>query len=183
MGLSTPNDLAVRCQRIELLVADVDGVLTDGVIALDDSGLETKHFSVRDGMAYAIWHRAGKQAAILSGRVSPAVNRRAAEQKIAHVLQGCEQKAGPFRRLVEELKLSPSQVCFMGDDLADLSVLRSVGLAACPGDACNEVKEVAHLVTQATGGRGAVRELVEVILKSQGKWTDLINVAFATSPE
>ncbi len=99
MGLPAPADLAARCQPIELLVADVDGVLTDGVIALDDRGVETKHFHVRDGMAYGLWHRAGKQAAILSGRRAAAVERRAAELKIAHVLQGHEQKAAPLRSL------------------------------------------------------------------------------------
>jgi 3-deoxy-D-manno-octulosonate 8-phosphate phosphatase (KDO 8-P phosphatase) len=182
MRISTPADLAARCQPIELLVADVDGVLTDGVIALDDSGVETKHFSVRDGMAYAIWHRAGKQAAILSGRRTTAVERRAAELKIAHVLQGHEQKAAPFRTLIEGLGLSPSQVCFMGDDLADLPVLRAVGLAACPSDATAEVLDAAHLITRAPGGRGAVREVVEVILKSQGRWAELIGAAFAASP-
>jgi 3-deoxy-D-manno-octulosonate 8-phosphate phosphatase (KDO 8-P phosphatase) len=182
MSDSTLADLAARCQPIELLVTDVDGVLTDGVIAINDTGIETKHFSVRDGMAYAIWHRAGKQAAILSGRRTPAVDRRAAELKIAHVLQGHEQKAAPLRTLIDGLGLSPNQVCFMGDDLADLPALRSVGLAACPSDATAEVKDMAHLITQSAGGRGAVREVVEVILKSQGRWTELIGTAFAASP-
>jgi 3-deoxy-D-manno-octulosonate 8-phosphate phosphatase (KDO 8-P phosphatase) len=182
MGVSAQADLAARCQLIELLVADVDGVLTDGVIALNDSGVETKHFSVRDGMAYAMWHRAGKHAAILSGRRAQAVERRAAELKIKHVLQGYEQKAAPFRTLIDGLRLSPSQVCFVGDDLADLPVLRSVGLAACPSDATAEVKDAAHLITQAPGGRGAVREVVEVILKSQGRWTELIGATLAASP-
>ncbi len=182
MGFSTQPDLTTRCQSIELLVADVDGVLTDGVIALADDGLETKHFYVRDGMAYAIWHRAGKQAAILSGRRTQAVNRRATELKIAHVLQGHEQKAAPLRTLIEQLGLTSNQVCFVGDDLADLPVLHAVGLAACPADAAAEVKEIAHLITQAPGGRGAIREVVEVILKSQGSWTDLITATFAAQP-
>jgi 3-deoxy-D-manno-octulosonate 8-phosphate phosphatase (KDO 8-P phosphatase) len=181
MGLPAQADLAARCEPIELLVADVDGVLTDGVIALDDEGVETKHFYVRDGMAYLLWHRAGKQAAILSGRYAPVVERRAAELKIAHVLQGHEQKAGPLRTLIERLGLLPSQVCFVGDDLADLPVLRAVGLAACPCDAAAEVKDAAHLITQAPGGRGAVREVVEVILKAQGRWTELTGAAFAPS--
>jgi 3-deoxy-D-manno-octulosonate 8-phosphate phosphatase (KDO 8-P phosphatase) len=179
MGVPAQADLAARCQPIELLVTDVDGVLTDGMIALDDGGLETKHFYVRDGMAYALWHRAGKQAAILSGRVAQAVVHRAAELKIAHVLQGHEQKAAPLRTLIEGLGFSPSQVCFVGDDLADLPVLRVVGLAACPSDAVAEVKDVAHLITRAPGGRGAVREVVEAILKSQGMWAQLIGAAFA----
>jgi 3-deoxy-D-manno-octulosonate 8-phosphate phosphatase (KDO 8-P phosphatase) len=182
MGLPAQADLAARCQPIELLVADVDGVLTDGVIALDDSGAEIKHFCVRDGMAYALWRRAGKQAAILSGRRARAVEHRAAELKIAHVLQGHEQKAAPLRTLIAGLGLSPSQVCFVGDDLADLPVLRVVGLAACPADAAAEVKDAAHLITRASGGRGAVREVVEVILKSQGRWAQLIEGAFAGPP-
>jgi 3-deoxy-D-manno-octulosonate 8-phosphate phosphatase (KDO 8-P phosphatase) len=178
MGLQDPLDIANRCRPIELLVADVDGVLTDGVIAIDDCGVETKYFYVRDGLAYALWHRAGKQAAILSGRRAAAVERRAAELKIAHVLQGHEQKAAPLRSLIEGLGFAPSQVCFVGDDLADLPVLRAVGLAACPADAAAEVKDAAHLVTRASGGRGVVREVVEVILKAQGTWTDLIGSTF-----
>ncbi len=170
----SPAELAARCRPIELLVADVDGVLTDGGLALDDHGIETKRFHVRDGMAYSLWHQAGKQTAILSGRRSTAVERRAAELKIAHVLQGHEQKAAPLRTLIEALGLSQHQVCFVGDDLADLPVLRTVGLAACPADAASEVKDAAHLIARAEGGRGAVREVVEVILKSQGRWDDLV---------
>ena len=94
------------------------------MIAVDDHGVETKHFHVRDGLAYALWHRAGKRSAILSGRRAEAVDRRAAELKIAHVLQGHDQKAAPFRALIDGLGLEPSQVCFVGDDLPDLPVLR-----------------------------------------------------------
>jgi 3-deoxy-D-manno-octulosonate 8-phosphate phosphatase (KDO 8-P phosphatase) len=176
MGAMAPTraDLAARCEPIELLVVDVDGVLTDGVIAVDDRGVETKHFHVRDGLAYALWHRAGKQAAILSGRRTTAVERRAAELGIAHVLQGLDRKDEPFRALIGSLGLAPHQVCFVGDDLPDLPVLRAVGLAACPGDAAAEVQGAVHLVTNAPGGRGAVREVVEVILKSQGRWESLL---------
>ncbi len=152
MSLEAPTELDARCQPIALLVADVDGVLTDGVIALDDAGIETKNFHVRDGMAFSLWHRAGKRAALLSGRRSVAVDRRAAELKITHVLQGYEYKEAPLRALIHELGLAPHQVCFMGDDLADLPALLAVGLAVCPADAVAEVKNVAHLVTQAPGG-------------------------------
>ena len=176
MGAKVPAraDLAERCEPIELLIVDVDGVLTDGVIAVDDRGVETKHFHVRDGLAFAMWHRAGKHSAILSGRRTEAVDRRAAELKIPHVLQGRAEKAEPFRGLIDELGLAPRQVCFVGDDLPDLPVLRAVGLAACPADAVAEVRDAAHLVTHAPGGRGAVREVVEVILKCQGRWDRLI---------
>ncbi len=166
-------DLTARCAAIELLAVDVDGVLTDGVIAIDDRGVESKHFHVRDGMAYALWHRAGKRSAIFSGRRAEVVNRRAAELKIAHVAQGLAEKAGPFQALLAELGLEPRQVAFVGDDLIDLPVLRAVGLSACPADAVVEVRDAVHLVTSDPGGRGAVREVIEVILKGQGLWHGL----------
>jgi 3-deoxy-D-manno-octulosonate 8-phosphate phosphatase (KDO 8-P phosphatase) len=173
-GERSGPDLAERCAPIELLVADVDGVLTDGVILMDASAPETKRFHVRDGLGYSLWHRAGKLSAILSGRRAGAVNRRAAELSIPHVLQGHDVKAEPFRELIERLGLEPRQVCYIGDDLPDLPVLRAVGLAACPADAVAEVRDAAHLVTRAPGGRGAVREVIEVILKSQGHWSSVI---------
>ncbi len=162
------GELADRCAPIELLVADVDGVLTDGVIAIAADGSETKRFHVRDGLGYALWHRAGKASAILSGRKATAVERRAAELSIAHVLQGHDSKIGPFRDLIARLGLEPRQVCYIGDDLPDLPVLQAVGLAACPHDAVEEVRQAAHLITRAPGGKGAVRELIELILKFQG---------------
>jgi 3-deoxy-D-manno-octulosonate 8-phosphate phosphatase (KDO 8-P phosphatase) len=173
MGQPSSADLAARCAAIELLAVDVDGVLTDGVIAVDDNGVESKHFYVRDGLAYALWHRAGKRSAILSGRQAEVVNRRAAELKIDHVGQGLTDKEQPLRTLLGKLGLEPRQVCVVGDDLVDLPVLRLAGLAACPADAVVEVRDVAHLVTAAEGGRGAVREIIEVILKAQGLWHGL----------
>jgi 3-deoxy-D-manno-octulosonate 8-phosphate phosphatase (KDO 8-P phosphatase) len=181
MALNAPAELAERCRAIELLVTDVDGVLTDGRIVLDDHGVETKHFHVRDGLAFSLWHRAGKQSAILSGRKAPAVNLRAADLKIAHVFLGHEQKETALRTLITELRLSPRQVCYVGDDLPDLPALLAVGLAACPVDAAAEVKSVAHLITQARGGYGTIREIVEVILKSQGIWSNLIGAAGTVS--
>ncbi|MDX2038295.1 MAG: HAD hydrolase family protein [Isosphaeraceae bacterium] len=167
-------DLASRCEPIELLLVDVDGVLTDGVIAIDDKGVETKHFHVRDGSAFHLWKKAGKRAAILSGRWAPLVDRRAAELGIAPVIQGAPQKGGPFRRLLTDLGLEANQVCYVGDDLADLPVLGAVGFAACPADAAAEVKQAVHYVSKLEGGRGAIREIVELILKHQGVWDGLI---------
>jgi 3-deoxy-D-manno-octulosonate 8-phosphate phosphatase (KDO 8-P phosphatase) len=172
---ATAPDLAARCAAIEVLIVDVDGVLTDGVIALDDRGVETKHFHVRDGSGVHLWRQAGKRVAILSGRSAPLVDRRAAELGIAPVVQGAAQKGGPFARLLEELSVEPRQVCYVGDDLADLPPLRSAGLAACPADAAPEAKAAAHLVTATPGGRGALREVVETILKAQGHWQGLID--------
>ncbi len=167
-------DLARRCEAIELLLVDVDGVLTDGVIAIDDRGVETKHFHVRDGSALAAWRGLGRPAAILSGRKAEAVEHRAKELGIAPVIQGVRDKGGPFRGLLRDLGLEARRVCYVGDDLADLPVLLAAGLAACPSDAAAEVREAAHLVLAAPGGRGAVREVVEVILKHQGLWDGLV---------
>jgi 3-deoxy-D-manno-octulosonate 8-phosphate phosphatase (KDO 8-P phosphatase) len=166
-------ELAVQCQPIELLVTDVDGVLTDGIIAVDDHGLETKHFHVRDGLGLALWHRAGKQTAIVSSRYARAVDLRAAELKISHVLQGREHKGNTLRNLIDALEFSPRQVCFVGDDLPDLPALLIAGLAACPADAAIEVKQAAHVVTSTPGGRGVLREVIELILKFQGTWESL----------
>lgn len=173
-GPPTDPGLAGRCAPIALLLVDVDGVLTDGVIAIDDRGVETKHFHVRDGTALALWRSLGRPAAILSGRKAEAVDRRAAELGIGPVIQGAKDKAGPFRGLLRDLGLEAGQVCYVGDDLADLPVLLAAGLAACPSDAAAEVREAAHLVLDSAGGRGAVREVVEVILKHQGVWDGLV---------
>lgn len=167
-------DLASRCEPIELLLVDVDGVLTDGVIAIDDRGVETKHFHVRDGSGFHLWKKSGKRAAILSGRWAPLVDRRAAELGIAPVIQGAPSKGGPFRKLIAELGLDARQVCYVGDDLADLPVLGAVGLSACPADAAAEVRSAVHYVSKIDGGRGAIREIIELILKHQGVWDGLI---------
>ncbi len=171
---STEPDLASRCGSIELLLLDVDGVLTDGVIAIDDRGVELKHFYVRDGSALAIWRRAGKRAAVLSGRRSASVTRRAAELGLDPVVQGVADKLPPFRRIAADLGLDPRQVCYIGDDLPDLPVLRHVGLAACPADAAPEVRAAAHYVARAAGGRGAVRDVIETILEHQGAWEAVV---------
>ena len=167
-------ELAERCASIELLVLDVDGVLTDGVIELDDRGVESKHFHVRDGSAVHLWRKAGKRAAILSGRSARCVDLRAAELGIEPVVQGSPEKSEPFRSMIRELGVLPRQVCYVGDDLADLPVLAVAGLAACPADAAPEVREVAHFIAKAKGGRGAVREVVELLLKHQGTWERLL---------
>jgi 3-deoxy-D-manno-octulosonate 8-phosphate phosphatase (KDO 8-P phosphatase) len=166
--------LAMRCKAIELLVLDVDGVLTDGVIAIDDNGVETKHFHVRDGSAIALWRKAGKRVAILSGRSARCVDIRAKELGISPVVQGASDKGPPFRALLAELGLDAAQVCYVGDDLADLPVLGVVGLAACPSDAAREVRSAVHLIANRPGGRGAVREIIETILDAQGIRADLV---------
>lgn len=166
-----PEDLSARLASIRLLVLDVDGVLTDGVIAIDDLGVETKHFFVRDGSAIALWRKTGRRVAILSGRKAACVDRRAAELGISPVVQGAASKVEPFLAIVREVGVAIEQTCYMGDDWADLEILSlaGLGLAACPADAASEVREVAHVVASSPGGRGAVREVIEAILKEQGE--------------
>jgi 3-deoxy-D-manno-octulosonate 8-phosphate phosphatase (KDO 8-P phosphatase) len=162
--------LAERCAPIELLLLDVDGVLTDGSVILAGAEVEVKAFHVRDGSALAIWRREGKQAAIVSGRNSPAVARRATELGIDRVLQGVSDKLAALRQVLADTGLRPDQVAAVGDDLPDLPVLQSVGLAVAVADACSEVRHAAHYVTLTQGGRGGVRETVELILGCQGVW-------------
>ena len=174
MAIASSAELTERCRPIELLVLDVDGVLTDGSIVVDDRGVESKHFHVKDGGGIALWRKAGKRVAIISGRTAACVEVRAAELGISPVIQGASDKRGPILALLQEFGLEPRQVCAMGDDLADLRMLAVSGLAACPSDATREVLEVAHMVSDAPGGRGAVRQVVEAILKEQGSWDGLV---------
>ena len=169
------DDLAHRAGRIRLLLLDVDGVLTDGTIILNDQGVESKHFSVRDGGGISIWRKSGRRVGILSGRTAEVVNRRAAELGIEPVIQGSTDKVADFHSLLKALSLKPAEVAFMGDDLPDLPVLTAgVGLAACPADAAAFVREHVHLVTEARGGQGAVRELIELLLHANGEWAGVL---------
>jgi YrbI family 3-deoxy-D-manno-octulosonate 8-phosphate phosphatase len=166
--------LAERCSGIELLIVDVDGVLTDGGITYADDGAEIKQFHVRDGSGLKIWHRLGKRAAIITGRKSRVVETRARELDVDFVFQGTRDKLADFRQILAATRLAPEQACSIGDDVTDLPVMRHSGLAVAPADGCPEVVADAHYVTCAPGGRGAVRETVEVILQCQGKWQAVV---------
>ena len=166
--------LQERCKLIELLLLDVDGVLTDGSIVYAETGKEWKAFHVRDGWGLKIWHDAGKRAAIITGRRSPIVDVRAAELDIAPVIQGALEKMPAYRQILAATGTHPDQVCFVGDDLPDLPLLRHCGLAVAVADACPEVLADVHYVTRTAGGRGAVRETIELILRCQGKWQEIV---------
>lgn len=168
------DTLAHRCAGIEMLLLDVDGVLTDGGIRYSDAGVEWKAFHVRDGTGLKIWHNAGKRSAILSGRSARAVDVRAAELGVSVVLQGVADKEPAYQRILTEAGVHPGQVCFIGDDLPDVPILRNCGLAVAVADACPEARAEAHYVTCATGGHGAVRETIELILRCQGQWQRVI---------
>jgi 3-deoxy-D-manno-octulosonate 8-phosphate phosphatase (KDO 8-P phosphatase) len=162
----TPADFA----RVELLLLDVDGVLTDGRIVYTDGGEEIKAFHVRDGSGLKFWRQSGKRVAILSGRSSHAVSRRATELGIDIVVQGASEKLSAFRRILSDTGLKAELVCAVGDDLPDLPVLLESGLAVAVADAVPELKAVAHFVTPSPGGRGAVREAIEWLMRGQATW-------------
>lgn len=170
----SPMKLDHRIQPIQLIISDVDGVLTDGGISFDNQGIETKKFHVRDGMGIKLWQRAGHHFAILTARSSQIVKVRAAELSIPTVRQGFEDKYPVALQIMEELKLAPENVCYIGDDLTDLRTMKSVGLAATVADAATDVLAAAHLTTKASGGAGALRELIEKILKTQKRWDELV---------
>jgi 3-deoxy-D-manno-octulosonate 8-phosphate phosphatase (KDO 8-P phosphatase) len=166
--------LQQRCVGIKLLVLDVDGVLTDGSIVYAGAEVEVKSFHVRDGSALKVWQQEGKQAAVISGRRCAAVERRAAELGMTPVLQGVGDKLAAFHQVLAATGRTPEEVCVLGDDLPDLPVLRRAGLAMAVADACPEVRQLAHHVTCAPGGRGAVREAIELMLRCQGSWQRLV---------
>lgn len=168
------DSLHLRAARIELLLLDVDGVLTDGSIVYGGEDLELKRFHVRDGSGLKLWQRAGKRAAIISGRNSRAVDRRAAELGVSPVLQGRADKLPAFEELLAATGMEAEQVCAIGDDLPDWPVLSRCGLGIAVADACSELRQAADYTTVLPGGRGAVREAIEWLLKLQGSWDSLV---------
>jgi len=162
--------MPIRLARIRLLLLDVDGVLTDGRIIYDSQGVETKAFDVKDGHGLKLLQRAGIAVGIITGRQSPVVDIRARELGIEIVYQGAKDKLVPFGEILAKLGLTAEEVAYVGDDLPDLPVMRRVGWAAAPSDAIEEVKPYAHYVTVRPGGRGAVREVCDLLLRESGHW-------------
>lgn len=160
--------------RIELILSDVDGVLTDGGLYFDNEGIETKKFHIRDGLGIKLWQRAGCRFGILTARNSQIVRLRSAELGVDLVRQGFENKLPAAQEMIRQLRLTPEQVCYIGDDLTDLPVLRYVGLGVAVADASTDVRQRADLVTTLPGGHGAVRELIEMLLRAKGRWEDLL---------
>ena len=156
---------------INLLVLDVDGVLTDGSIVMGESGPVTKVFGTHDGYALKLWGRVGHKIAIISGRTSPAVERRAAELGIEAVRQGCEDKLATYDRLLEAAGATDAAVCYVGDDVPDLPPMRRCAFPVAVANAVPAVKQTAQYVTRLPGGTGAVAEVIELILRKQRRWS------------
>ena len=166
--------LEQRIAPIKMILCDVDGVLTDGRISFDNQGIEIKSFHARDGMGIKLWQQVGWQFGLLTARTSHIVKVRAAELGVELVRQGFSDKLPIAQQIMKEHDLTPEQVCYVGDDLTDLQLIASVGLGVAVSDAATEVREAAHWITGKPGGFGAVRELIELILKTQDRWSDVV---------
>jgi len=163
-----------KAARIKLVLFDVDGVLTDGKILLHVDGSESKTFDIKDGTAIVWAKRLGLTVGFLSARTSAATSQRAAQLGITLLHQGVRSKLDTYDQVADSLMLDDDQVAYMGDDILDLPVLSRVGLAAAPSDAAQDVRIRVHWVSQHRGGSGAARELIEMILRAQGRWDSLV---------
>ncbi len=160
--------------QIQLLALDVDGVLTDGTLIINADGSESKFFNSLDGHGIRMWQRAGLKVALISGRASAPTELRAEQLQIEYVFQDCHYKLPVVEQLLDKLGLSPANMAFIGDDLTDMPVMRYVGFGVAVANAVDEVKQCADYVTTRPGGSGAVREVIEYILKNSGRWQELM---------
>jgi 3-deoxy-D-manno-octulosonate 8-phosphate phosphatase (KDO 8-P phosphatase) len=166
--MAEPND-------IKLIVLDVDGVLTDGTIIIDDHGVETKRFFVRDGMAITAAMRVGVKVGVLTARSSPCVTLRMKELNIEHYMHGIRNKGEGIESLCQRAGIDLEETAYLGDDLLDLRALSRCGYPMAVGDGVEEIREMARFITTESGGRGAVREAIEHILKAQGLWDEVLD--------
>ncbi len=162
------------CSKIELILSDVDGVMTDGGIYVQDNGEQIIKFHIRDGMGVRLWREAGKRFGIVTGRKLESVKKRAADLWMDIVRLGIDDKLPEVDRLAAEFGLKRDQVCFIGDDLLDLPTIRAVGFGVAVADAAEDVRHFAKYTTSVRGGQAAVREVVELILKNTGRWDDVL---------
>jgi len=163
-----------RLKRIRLLLLDVDGVLTDGSIIYDDQGMETKAFNAKDGLGMRLLMDAGIEIGLITGRSSKALKHRCQNLGISRLMDGVGDKAVALERVMSETGLTRDQIGFVGDDLPDMAIMARVGLRVAVSDAHPAVRDMAHMVTQQPGGRGAVRELCEAILEAKGLLEDIL---------
>jgi len=163
-----------RARQIKLILFDVDGVLTDGKILLHPDGTESKQFDIKDGTGIVLAQRVGLTVGFLSARTSTPTAQRAAQLGVTLLHQGVASKLETYEQIVDSLMLEDDQVAYMGDDVVDLPVLHRAGLSAAPADAVDDVRSRVHWVSRANGGQGAARELIELILRAQDRWEELI---------
>jgi 3-deoxy-D-manno-octulosonate 8-phosphate phosphatase (KDO 8-P phosphatase) len=166
--------LQEKIKKIKLLLLDVDGVLTDGSIILGPPDLEYKIFNIRDGLGIKLAQAGDIEVGIITGRISEAVRKRALELDIKILYQGQSNKIEAYQKIKQQLDLKDEQIAYIGDDLPDLAILKQAGFGCTVSDACDEIKKEVDFVTKRNGGKGAVRETIELILKNQGKWDSLV---------
>ncbi|MDP8253952.1 MAG: HAD-IIIA family hydrolase [Candidatus Kaelpia aquatica] len=168
------ESLKQKLKDIKLLILDADGVLTDGKIYYGSYGDEIKAFDVKDGLGLSLWKMTGKVSCILTAKKSPLLKRRAKDVKIFKVYQNAYKKIDVYRKLKKKFKLTDSEICYIGDDLIDIRVLKEAGFSVTVPSAPSEVKENSNYITDNPGGSGAVREIIELILKEQCLWDNLV---------
>jgi 3-deoxy-D-manno-octulosonate 8-phosphate phosphatase (KDO 8-P phosphatase) len=173
MTKSFSEELKRKAEIIDVLVLDVDGVLTDGRIIIDDRGRESKHFNVRDGHGIKLLLKTGIEVVFLTGRTSRVVAHRAQDLGVREVDQGARDKVMIFEGMLIKKNMKAERVAYMGDDMVDIPLFRRVGLSITVADACEEARQAAHYVTEKEGGKGAVREVCEMILRAHGKWEEI----------
>ncbi|HCX33915.1 MAG TPA: hypothetical protein DHV08_10395 [Rhodocyclaceae bacterium] len=164
------NDIIERAKKVKVLILDIDGVLTDGRIIYGIYGEELKFFDVQDGLGIMLLKRAGIPSVIITAKKSRIVKMRSKDLRIDKTYQGYPTKSIPFANALKRFKVKPEEACFIGDDIIDIPVLTRAGFSVAVPNAVEEVKKVAHYITAKTGGRGAVREVCDLILKAQDKW-------------
>jgi 3-deoxy-D-manno-octulosonate 8-phosphate phosphatase (KDO 8-P phosphatase) len=164
------TNLTERCAAIRLVLSDVDGVLTDGQLLIDNQGIESKQFHIRDGQGIRLWQQNGGQFGIVTGRSSQVVKLRAAELDIEILRQGVKEKWPMVQSICEESGVTPAEVCYVGDDLPDMKTIEQVGLGVAVADAAEEVRQAADYTTSVNGGHGAIREVIELLLKNTNRW-------------
>ena len=178
-----PAGVAKRAKKIQVVLMDVDGTLTDGGVTLlstsEGTALEIKTFDAHDGQGLTLARTAGLRTGVITGRESPALRRRAKEMDIEFVYEKQPYKIPALEEILKKAGVTEAEVAYVGDDLPDIKVMKRVGLAVAVGDAVPEVKKAAHYVTTAHGGRGAVREAIELIIKSKGVWNEVVGKARA----
>jgi 3-deoxy-D-manno-octulosonate 8-phosphate phosphatase (KDO 8-P phosphatase) len=166
--------LAAKARKIKLLLLDVDGVLTDGRIIYDSKGRDSKFFDVHDGLGVYLLKKTGIPSILITARSSGAIMPRARDMRVEEVFADISPKSSVLEKILKKYKVSPDQICFVGDDLVDLSLMKRVGLPIAVFNAAPDIKQVAAYITLRFGGRGAVREVAELILKAQGKWEEAV---------
>ncbi len=174
VGKLDRQELLSKARSVQLLLLDVDGVLTDGSITYTHSGEEIKTFNCRDGFGMNMLKKIGVEVGLITARKSEALNRRVQDLSLTHVYQGVRNKVEAFNEIIEHLKLTPAQCAFMGDDWLDLPLLSRVGLSATVADGAPELKNIVHFIAQDNGGGGAVRNLCDLIIEAKGKRDTLL---------